>query len=164
MADDMQNAAHRDLVKALGDAVALGDANAEWLGSAGWAEAVERVRSQRFPDVPRDEAFRAVGQLIGERYLASETGKLVLQSLQLVPPERLFVTLVPAMAERLRRGFTWNWEPAPSGGRLRVGGTRATPVPTTLGFFEVLMRQISPAARVRLGRVDPDQFELTFSW
>jgi len=158
------NAAHRDLVTALGDELTLGDSAAEWLESSDWAEAVERVRAQRFPDVAPDEAFRAIGQWIGERYLTSEVGKVVLQSLQLVPRERLFVNLVPAMAARLRPGFTWTWEPAESGGKLRVRGRRVTPVGTTLGFFEVLVKELGPTARVRLGHVEPEEFGLVVTW
>jgi len=164
MPEDIRNAAHSDLVEALGDDVALQELTAGWLESADWADAVERVCAQRFPDVPRDEAFRAVGQLLGKRYLASDVGKLVLQSLKLVPRERVFANLVPAMAARLRPGFSWLWEPAPSGGVLRVNGDRVTPASTTQGFFEALVKELGPTAQVQLGKVAPQEFELIISW
>ena len=164
MSDDVHNAAHRDLVKALGDEIALADSTGGWLESAEWAEAIDRCAA-RFPHVTRDEAFRLVGVLLGERYLASETGQVVLQSLKLVPKERVFSNLVPAMAVRLRPGFTWTWEEAAAtGGTLRVGGPRATPATVTLGFFEVIVRELGPATKIRLGKVEANEFELVVSW
>jgi hypothetical protein len=81
-----------------------------------------------------------------------------------VPRERVFGTLVPAMAVRLRPGFTWTWEPAASGGICRVGGPRATPATVTLGFFEVIVRELGPTAGIKLGKVDANEFELLVSW
>jgi hypothetical protein len=163
MTDATHNAAHRDLVKALGDEIALADSTGGWLESPEWAAAIDRCAA-RFPDVPRDEAFRLVGVLLGERYLASDTGQVVLQSLRLVPKERVFTNLVPAMAMRLRPGFTWNFEPGAAGGILRVGGPRATPATVTLGFFEVMVRELGPTAKITLGKVEANEFELVVSW
>ncbi|MFT3842155.1 MAG: DUF2378 family protein [Myxococcaceae bacterium] len=163
MSDDVHNAAHRDLVKALGDEIALKNIGDLGLESADWAEAVDRCAS-RFPDVPRDEAFRQVGRLIGQRYLSSGPGKLVAQSLQLVERERLFSMVIPAMANRLRTGFEWKWEPSGNGGVVRVVGKRVTPTTTTLGFFETMVEVIGPDVHIRLGKDTPDDFEMIISW
>lgn len=163
MSDEVHNAAHRDLVKALGDEIALKNIGDSGLESAEWSEAVDRC-ARRFPDVPREEAFREVGRLLGERYLASDGGRLVVQSLQLVSRERLFSVVIPAMAARLRPGFDWKWEPSANGGIVRVVGQRATPTTTTLGFFEAMVNVIGPDLRIRLGNETPTDFEMVVSW
>jgi hypothetical protein len=161
--DDAHSAAHADLVKALGDETALKNLGGSWMESTDWAEAVDRC-AQRYPEVSRDEAFHVVGVLLGERYLQSDTGQVVQQSLRLVPRERVFTHLVPAMAARLRPGFSWNWESAAAGGVLRINGPRALPATVTLGFFEVMVRELGPTAKVTLGKVEATEFELVVSW
>jgi hypothetical protein len=82
-----------------------------------------------------------VGALLGERFLASSEGRIVRESLAVLPRETVFGKLVPMLGERLRQPMRVEWEATESGGLLRILGRRATPAEVTLGFFEIIARE-----------------------
>jgi len=153
--------AQRALVVALGDETALRElGEAQWLPAGAWAAAIERVRLARFASLPEAQGSLEVGRLIGEQFLASEVGALIRTTLDVLPPERAFASLVPTFMGRLRAQFQVDWATTPSGGTLTLHGARATAPEVTLGVFQAFARHLPTPCAVTLGRIEPERLEL----
>jgi hypothetical protein len=147
---------HRDLVANLDDDEALQKMQNGWLDAGEWGPAIERVRARRFADLPIAEGNRRVGALLGERFLSSNEGRIVRESIAVLPRETLFGKLVPMLGERLRQPFRYEWIATKSGGVLRIHGRRATPAEVTLGFFQIIAGASASPAPMVLEQADDE--------
>ena len=144
---------HRDLVANLDDDEALQKLQQGWLSSGDWSQAIERVRTTRFADSSVSEGNLRVGQLLGDRFFASNEGMLLRVTIDAMPKQDLFGRLLPMIGERLRQSIRFEWVPLDTGGRLHVLGRRATPPEVTLGFLHALVAIMSPSPSVTMESV-----------
>ncbi|MBM4778429.1 MAG: DUF2378 family protein [Archangiaceae bacterium] len=141
---------HRDLVEAL-----EGEASGAGIGSGEWRDKVSRAIAASA------EGPRKVGYALGQRYSQSVVGRALMVSLELVPAERVWSTLVPVISARLRRDVKVQWRPVSAGvGRLVISGPRATPPGVTHGVFDFFAEHTQPRSHVEF--VDCTETQLIF--
>lgn len=157
----VDDAIHRSLVEALGEPEALAALGPGlWLPGAQWAAAVQRARRKRFPDASEDEGLFRVGEALGDAFLRQGAGQVLAETLPVLSLERVFGLLMPVLAERLRRRFDVTWESTDSGGSLHIRGPVSLPPAATAGFFERIVREVDPRARVTVGLAEERHIEM----
>ncbi|MER2564519.1 MAG: hypothetical protein ABTQ32_27560 [Myxococcaceae bacterium] len=139
---------HRDLVEAL-----EGEATGAGVDSEAWKVMVANAIGDGCP--------RQTGRTLGERYAQSVVGRALMVSLELIPAERVWSTVVPLISARLRRDVKCEWFPVAAGvGRLVMSGKRVTPPEVTLGCYDFFGEHTRPKSRLEI--VDCTETSLVF--
>ena len=150
---------HRTLVLALADNLALRQlGDGQWLGTAEWALAIERVYGARHAHLPRSLGMRQLGRDLAERFLASESGAALAASLAAMTGARLVSTLLPVLCMRMCTDVVSHG--VDEGARLTIEGVRVAPDEVALGAVEALARRLLVPCAVRVGHADGGCLEL----
>ncbi len=156
---------HRWLVESLEDPVALAQVSLDdFLAPELWRLAVERLRLRRFGHLPEWEGAAAVGAHLGARFLASEWGQLMRESISVMPLDRALEAVVMPLADRLRRSAEFDFRARPGGGGfIEINGPIAVGAATMQGFFQVIVDAIPGQHVVRVAKDGPQHLTLEVS-
>lgn len=157
----MDDAVHRSLLEALGEPESLAAlGSAVWFPGDQWAAALQRARRARFPELSEEDGLFRIGEALGGAFLEKGAGRMLAEALPVLSLDRVFGVLTPALMDRLRSRFEVRWVPAEGGGSLHIEGPVSLPPAVTAGFFERVLHEVNPRARVTVGPAAEQRMEL----
>jgi hypothetical protein len=158
---------HRWIVEALGDPEAVARVGADgFLAPEEWRLAVERTRLHQFATLAEWDGNVAVGRLVANRFLESEAGRMVSESLRILPLERALGLVAMPISDRMRRSLEFDFRPLPEigGGCIEVRGELAVSPAVLLGFYESVVKPIQGGKySIRLSEQAPALIRLEVS-
>ncbi|MFT3708472.1 MAG: hypothetical protein QM817_12540 [Archangium sp.] len=144
---------HRWLIEPLGDAQSIAEIEHDgYLPAIKFGQAVERVRQARYGQLPAAEGLTRVGADLANTFLDSQNGRVLAESIEVLPLDRALKSVVLPLSERMRKAAEFDFLPASNGpgGRILVKGAFVVSGAMLVGFFGAIVARIPGNFSVRI--------------